>query len=265
MVKSDGNGVKDSKYNVSNLERGLDIMELLLAHPDGLGISDISRILGVPKNGVFRIANTLAEREYLIRDENSKQFKLSKRLLSMGYHSANRSGLLENALPIMRSLRDEVLETVVMCVMAENHGVVLEQVPSLHQFRFVVDTGLRFHLHSSAPGKAIMAFLPDHELDLLMDGLELKKFTNTTITSRAGMIEELQRIRETGYALDRSEEIEGVHCVAAPVMDDKSYPIAALNVTGPSYRFHGETLNRAALLVKEAAMAISIKLGYQNR
>ncbi len=88
-----------SEFKMTNLERSLMIMELLMQYPEGLGISDIGRILGFPKNFVFRATGALHFRGYLARDEKSKKFQLSRKLLSMGYSVLQQSSLLEISIP----------------------------------------------------------------------------------------------------------------------------------------------------------------------
>jgi IclR family acetate operon transcriptional repressor len=246
---------------VSNLERGLDMMEELLAHPEGLGVTEIAANLGIPKNAAFRIASALHERGYLARSAQTQRYRLSPRLMAMGYRSAESEGLIGAALPYMKRLRDAVGETAVLCAVVGEEGLVLDHVPGVHPFRFVVETGMRFHLHASAPGKAIMAFLPDDERKALVKALTLKRFNERTITTRGALRKALVEVRSRGYSLDLGEEFEGVRCAAAPVLNAKGYPVAALNVTGPAHRFAGADLDAAAREACAQAAEISRRLG----
>jgi len=250
-----------SRHSVSNLLRGLDIMELLLENAEGLGVSDISRALGIPVNAAFRIASALVERGYLLKDDQTKTFTLSARLVTMGYRIGNRNGLVETAMPLMRELRDEIKETVILCIMAGGDCLVLDSVPGLHMFRFTVDPGTQAALHASAPGKALMAFLPDSERKAFVAGIKLPRFNERTITSRKKLHQELTRVRDLGYALDVAEEHDGVHCVAAPVLDARGYPVAALTTTGPSDRLTNDKLKPLGEMMKDYAQQISSRLG----
>lgn len=254
--------VKHPELKMSNLERGLSVLELLEDHPDGLGISEIARRLDYPKNFVYRCASALHQRGYLSRDDASKRYTLSRKLLSMGYAVLRKSGLIESAMPIMRELRDEVRETVVLCAIEETHGLVLDHVPGLHAFRLVVDTGMRFELHSSAPGKAILARMPLGERDRIIKAMRFIRFTDSTITSRKAFAEELKDVCKKGYALDHAEELDGIHCVSAPVFDQKGAPVAAVTVTGPSNRMKASQLPAMGKKVKRCASRISTQLGY---
>ncbi len=253
---------KPTQHNVSNLHRGLDIMELLLQHPEGLGISEVGRALDIPINAVFRVAGALVERGYLLRNEQTKAFTLSAQLITMGYRVGNRNGLVETAMPLMRELRDEIKETVILCILAGGRCVVLDSAPSLHMFRFTVDPGTPAALHASAPGKALMAFLPDTERDAFVSHIQMPQFNQRTITGRRELLKELDRVKEQGYALDLAEEHEGVHCVAAPVLDARNYSMAALTTTGPSDRLVRGKLDRHGELLKDYAERISSRLGF---
>lgn len=254
-------GAQRSGFNASNLERGLDMLELLARTPEGLGVSEIARRLEIPKNAAFRIAAALAARQYLIKNERDQSFVLSPRLLALGYRAANQHGLVELALPLMRRLRDEAGETVALCGIAADQGVVLDHVPALHLFRFVVESGMTFPLHASAPGKAILAFLPSWELDSLLDRLDFARHSERTITDRQSFVSELARIHARGCAFDLAEGFEGVHCVAAPVFGPKGFPVAAMNLTGPSHRFSTDRLDTCAPAVRRAAGELSALLG----
>ncbi len=252
----------NSAHHVSNLERGLDVMEFLLKHPEGQGISEIARALGVSKNIVFRVTSTLVDRGYLHRDDETKRLTLSRKLLSIGYSVEAESGLLESSLGIMRQLRDVVKETVIISVMLDREGMVLESVPGLHRFRFVVETGMRFPIHGSAATKVILAVMPEKKAMEVLDHIELTRFTPRTLTTKKAFREEFKRIRACGYAVDHQETYDGIHCIAAPVLNDRGEPVASITVTGPSSRLTERMLDELGPVVREHTDRISQRLGF---
>jgi IclR family transcriptional regulator, acetate operon repressor len=247
---------------IPNLERGLLILELLAQHPEGQGISDIAAALGYPLNSVFRATNTLLKHAYVERNPQNKKFTLSRKLFSLAYGSAADKNLMENSLDLMRELRDEVRETVVVSIVDRGEGVILEQVSGLYPFRFVVEPGARQVLHTSASCKAILAFLPDEECRRILEGIAFNRLTERTIASRPEFEAELGRVRARGYALDRGEALDGVHCVAAPVRDRQGVAIAAITVTGPSTRMREKDFMRLGPRVKDCADRISARFGF---
>ncbi len=259
LVKENG---ESSKYHVPNLERALQLMELLAQCPAGLGITEISNKLQFPKNSTFRIATTLLNFGYLNREENTKAFTLSGKLLSLGYAAVSDQNLVEKSLDVMRELRDRVKETVLVGVILNQEGIVLEQIPGLHSFKFWVDVGTRFPMHTAVPAKAMLAFLPDPVKKSICEKIDFKKYTEQTITDLRAFYETLNTVREKGFAVDMGEEVDGMHCVGAPVFDRHGYPIAAIWTTGPSDRLPAAAFEQTGELIKTYASRISQRLGY---
>jgi DNA-binding IclR family transcriptional regulator len=262
VAKNGNNGNGNSSRQVPNLERALVILEFLVRHPRGFTLSELAKELEYPKNSVFRIMNTLLNYGYVNRDAGSLQYTLSRKLFSMAYGSVHESNLMENSMDVMRELRDEVGETVVISVMEGGEGLVLEQVQGLHPFRFICDPGVRQIPHTSASCKAIIAFMPDAERDRQLAPMRFKKFTATTITSRAAFLDELDQVRSLGYAVDRGEYQDGVNCVAGAILGPHGNSIAAITVTGPSNRMPESEFNRIGSLVAEYTGRISTRFGY---
>jgi IclR family acetate operon transcriptional repressor len=253
---------KSKRYIVPILERALIILEALAKAPRGMGISELSRELGMPKNSVFRILTTLYSSGYLQRDEEGRIYSLSRKILALGYEALDELSLVDKSLDVMRELRDETRETVLVGTLVGDHGVVLELVPSSQPIKFLVDVGARFPLHTAAPAKAMLAFLPKTDLEAHLQRIVFRKFTASTITSQVPFRRLLEEVRESGVAFDREEEMESLHCVAAPIFDHRGYPVAALWITGPSYRFREEDFPRLGRKVRQAAERISARFGH---
>ncbi|MBI9016995.1 MAG: IclR family transcriptional regulator [Phycisphaerae bacterium] len=251
-----------SRYHVPNLERALKIMELLSSHAHGMGLSEIADRLKLPKNSVFRISMTLLSHGYLFRNEDNKRFALSRKLLAVGYAAVSEQNLIESSRDVMRLLRNELHETVLLGALLEDEGVVLEQIAGTHHFKFMVDPGTRFLLHCSASGKAIFAFMPEKDREKILETHVFERFNERTITDKDALRQELAKIRQRGYATDEAEEVEAAHCVGAPIMDQHGFPVAALWTTGPSYRLPVTDFDRVAQIVMSHAAIISQRMGY---
>jgi DNA-binding IclR family transcriptional regulator len=257
LVKADA---AIDEFKVPNLIRGLSVLELLKEYPDGLGITEIGQKLKLPKNSAFRIAQTLDALGYLNRDDSSKKYTLSKRLLILGAAATGDASLIDKAWDIMTGLRDFSGETVLIGTIAENRGVVLEQVPSTHAFKFAIDPGTTFDIHASAPGKAMLAYLPEAELEAILAKLSFIRYNERTITDRAAFRRELAQVRQDGYAIDHAEAIDGCHCVAAAILDRRGRPIAAIWATGPSNRLTADQFKAIGQRFVEAVHTISARL-----
>jgi DNA-binding IclR family transcriptional regulator len=253
---------RKSRYQVPNLERAIKILELLSQNPPGLSSTQIAQKLNFSRNSIFRITTTLIDTGYLNKNEESKLFQLSQKLLSLGYAAIGEQTLIEKALPQMRALRDKYGETVPLGILHSTYGLVVESIPGTFSFRYVLEPGKRFSLHTSASGKAIIAFLPDDEREELIQKLEYTTYNERTINSRENFRKYLEEVKMKGFALDIAEEIAGMHCIGSPIFNRLGYPIAAIWITGPSIRLDIAKLEKIGQDVKKYAHNISQSLGY---
>ncbi len=253
------------KYKVPNLVRAFDVFEEIGHNgAEGLSIAELAKRLDYPKNSIFRITMSLYALGYVDRDPASKRFFLTKRLLSLGSLAIHEQSLVEQSIDIMRELRDKTKESVFLGVLIDDHVLLMEQVSSLYPFKFSITLGSRILLHTSAPGKALVANLPNSERDALIEKIEYKTYTDNTINNKADFDKELKQVRKLGYSIDRAEELIGVHCVGAPIFNNNNFPIAAIWVTGPAARIEEASFPELGEVVKEAAKKISIRFGYNN-
>jgi DNA-binding IclR family transcriptional regulator len=151
---------------------------------------------------------------------------------------------------------------VLIGTIVETELVVLGQVLGTHHFKFSVDLGARLPLHAAAPGKAILAWLPTQERDEIISAISFIKFNEQTICTPQEFLAELKTVLQDGYAVDRGEQLSGIHCVAAPVLNRHGYPIASLWTTGPTDRIRRGDLGPVGAKVAEHARTISARLGY---
>jgi DNA-binding IclR family transcriptional regulator len=252
---------KKQNYSVPNLERAMLIIEHLVMFPGGLRITEISEQLGYPKNSVFRILKTLKYHGYLSESDNV--YCVSSKFLAIGYKALGEVNLIEKSLDIMREIRNETNETIILGKLLGKQGVVLEEVPSQQPVKFMIDVGHHFALHTSAAAKAIMAYLPETEIDYLLSTMDFIVYTDNTLKNTDEFRAELVETRETGFAYDRGERFTELHCVGAPIFNYRNYPVAAIWVSGPSYRLKVRELRKAGEILKLHAMKISKRLGYE--
>lgn len=246
------------KSAVPNLQRGMAIFEFLATSQCSSTIAELSERLGYPSASVFRITQELTELGYLSRDPESKRYSLTNKFLILGQPQGRERGLIEASLPAMRGLRKATGETTQLCCLIGIENVVLNQLISIHPFKYSAELGARCPVFSCAPGKAIIASLPEDERDEIVSRLRFKKFTSTTIGTKKRFREELNEISESGYALDRAEGMEGIHCIAAAIHDNHGFPVGALTIAGPATRIlESEFTNFGAQVVEAAKNAES--------
>lgn len=245
-----------TKASAPNLQRGLQVLEFLATSQGSASVTELAERLGFPTASLYRIASVLTDMGYIARDPSSKRYRLTNKMLRFGQPQSHQRGLVEAAIPALRGLWKTTGETSQVCCLADSEAVVLEQFVSVHPFKYSTDIGARSPCSSCAPGKAIVAWLPDDQREELIARLTFKRFTKTTITSVRRFREEVKRIRDVGYAIDDAEGLEGIHCIAAPVLDCQGEPVGALTIAAPATRLpKAEIQTRAAHVVAAADAA----------
>lgn len=245
----------EKNSGVPALERGLQLLEKIAAHPDGIPAAELSG-LGLPTASLYRSLNVLQTMGYISGD-GKDGYRLSRKLLKLAYQ-ATAGSLVERALPVMRELAAACRETVLLGALYGSEGVVLDEIASSHPVKVTVAVGHHFPLHSAAPGKAMLAFLPPERCRELVGQLKFTRFNERTIADKESFVRELTAVRQEGYAIDYGEEIAEIRCVAAPVLDFRGQVAAALWIGGPASRMPDESLAGLGKLVKEAAARIAV-------
>jgi DNA-binding IclR family transcriptional regulator len=248
----------DAVSHAPALQRGLALLQVLASRPNGASQSELAQCLALPMAAVHRIVLALEHLGYVQRHPASRTLRVTQKLLLLGQpHSSNRS-LVEACLPAMRQILALTNETTQLCVLAETQCVILEQLPSRHPFKYFVDLGSRAPTQACAPGKAMLAFLSESELAARVAELRFEAFTKNSILDPEVLRMELTRVREVGFAVDRAEHFDGIHCIAAPLCDAHGVPFAAITIAGPSSRIPESQFsvwgNRIAEAAADAAL-----------
>jgi DNA-binding IclR family transcriptional regulator len=249
------------KYSAPAVAKLLDIIELMSKEPRGYSINEIARRLNHPVNGVYRICKEMEARGYFEADPDNGQMQLGSRFYIVGQVAGQRMELRTKALPILTALRDQVEETVHLCVMRGGWMVLLDQVETRRPIRVHAETGTPLLPHASAFGKCLLAYAEGRQLEGVL-ARELRKMTEHTITDPDTLLVEVEKVRERGYAFDHEEYLVGCHCVGAPVHSDTKQGVAAIGIMGPSFRFTEEKMKQVVPVVMKAAEDVSLALGY---
>jgi DNA-binding IclR family transcriptional regulator len=251
---------RNDPYIIPNLDRALRVMEHLSTCQNGGSITEIATHLKLPKNSVFRIVRTLVASGYL--EQHEKSYRLSPKILSLGYTAVQSTHLIEACMGEMRGLRDEINETIFVGALSEGKVVILEELPSFQLVKFTIEIGHKVAIHASAPGKAILAYLPPAERKDLLNHIAFTRFNDRTIPGMKAMTEEIEKILSVGYALDLGEEVAEICCAASPVLDYRAYPIASIWLSGPEFRLSRMDLAKVGATVREHALRVSKQFGY---
>ncbi|MDF1861744.1 MAG: IclR family transcriptional regulator [Verrucomicrobiales bacterium] len=216
----------------------LAILDLLSRHPEGLTAADAARRSGFTQNLVFRILKTIVAMGFAVQREDNKAYTLSNRVLELSAPRVGERSLALCSHEALRNLRDETGETVQLLIESDGKGIILEQFRGTHALQVCGEVGMRVPLYSCAPGKAILAAWSKSHRERWYQarGKRLKQFTERTLHRKSDLEKDLDTIRESGFAIDRAEGVEGIHCVAASIADAYGQPVGAITVMAPIAR-----------------------------
>ncbi|MDZ4288430.1 MAG: IclR family transcriptional regulator [Prosthecobacter sp.] len=249
-------GVQDSGFSTPSLDRALAVLERLGQHPGGLTVSELAEELGQSVNFVYRVTQSLSAHGYAHRDGN-KRFRIGAKMLSLCQPIHDDVPLVEAALPAMRWLSEQTGEAAHVGILTGAEGLVLERVIGTQMVKFYIERGARFPLHTSAPGKVILALMDEAAREDLMRRMDFKAYQPWTIADRAEFRKHLAQVRQQGWAADLGEHLEGHHCLGAPILKSDHEPVASLWITGPSQRLTKERIVKLAPIVKKAGRMAS--------
>lgn len=201
-----------------------------------VGLTELTRHLGLPKTTVHRGLTSLADAGWLENDPvDNTRWIVGTKAFIVGSTVGNRGSFRDRALPFMNALASDVGETIHLMIRDSGQVVLIERIDSPHPVRAFAPLGARAPLHASSNGKAILAYLSDAEAkDYVRSGL--KAITPRTITKSARLYDELALTRKRGYAVADEELQEGVVSVAAPILDAAAHPIGSLSISAPKSR-----------------------------
>lgn len=245
--------------------RVADVLLLFTGGQASLGVSTISRELGLAKAVVHRILRSLASREIVVADPASRTYRLGPAAAAIGARALRDSTLRSAAAPVLRRLRDETYETTTLSELAGDARVYLDQFESPQEIKMTVEVGRQFPLHAGASSKAILACLPRRRRDEVLGGqagAPLPVLTPHTVSDPARLRAELAEIAVRGVAVSRGERQPGAASVAAPVFAIDGEVVGAISVCGPVDRFADDDCARYVPAVRAAAEEISAALGW---
>jgi DNA-binding IclR family transcriptional regulator len=242
--------------------KALDILECLAVADRPLSTQEIAQRCGLPRPTAYRLLTTLLARDYVTICPGSGHYQIGAKMLSLGNNFLDRLDLPELARADLRELSQVARETVHLGVLDGIEVLYVGKVDGPQSVRMHSTIGARSPLHSTAMGKAILAFLPLEQRMALLGQITFVPRTPSTIIDRGGLVKHLELVRTQGYAVDDIENEEGIRCVGAPVFDHTGQVKAAVSVSGPAYRLSNSRLEELSQPVIKAGMAISNKLGY---
>jgi len=261
MAKDDGAPDDDKPAAaVQSVDRALLVLDIL-ARNGRAGVTEIAASLGVHKSTVSRLIAVLEARGYVEQLSDRGKYRLGHTIARLARASRSNIDLGRVSQDICDGLVDDVGETVNVAILDEDRIVNIVESIGPAEITLRTWVGQSCPAHATSSGKVLLAGLDQADVRARMTD-PLASFTPRTLTRVTDLLHELAAVRERGWA-SVAEELEvGLNAVAAPVFDADTQIVAALSVSGPSYRLGEEKFGAAAKLTMAAAKAISRRLGW---
>jgi IclR family pca regulon transcriptional regulator len=259
--------LREPRYSQS-LERGLAILSCFTPKRPVLGIADIADELGMSRSTTHRYVITLLALGYLEQGA-SRKYRLGLRVTNLGMSALNSTGLREHAHPYLEELRQRTSYTTSLAVLDGTDLVYVDRARSFRRGQDSIDLdlhpGSRLPAYSTAMGKILLAYLPESEQRELLASMKLSKQGPNTITSKKALREELDEVREEGFAVNDEELAADLYSIAAPVRNEAREVVAAINVAAASSVISLEEMVDALTPhLLSTADRISARLGYRR-
>jgi IclR family transcriptional regulator, KDG regulon repressor len=247
------------RSTLSTVRNAARVLKAFTARKRTYGVSELARDLELSTSTTHRLLTTLAAEHLIEQDPVTGRYQLGLAIYDL-VAATSELDLTQAVLPPMTVLRHRTGETVQVGVLDRREVVYVERLESTHNLRLFIDVGRRNWAHCTGTGKVLLANLSPQLLDRTLEGWELPVLTGQTIADHATLRDELARIRQEGFAVNREESNDGAISVGAPIRDALGKVVAALSVAGPSTRMSGD-LDEITHAVVEAAHLASRRLG----
>lgn len=251
----------------SSLDKALYLLSFYSAEKDTFGLSELSRLSGIPKATVYRILSTLADRGYLYKVDvlgKDSQYRLGFKFLELGSIVSNNFDLKSIAKPYMERIKESINESSQIIVKKGNEAIYIEKLECDRPVKAYTAVGRVAPLYAGACPRAILSFLPDEEINSILNSVELKKYTKNTITDKEEIWKLIRKARELGYTISYGELAEETFAIGAPIRDHNANVIGSISIVGPESRLNEKTKEIYISEVVKAADGISQALGYKK-
>ncbi len=249
------------RVGVQSLGRAFAILEEIARHREGVGLADLSKLVGLHNSTTFHLAKTMVSLGYIRREKDSKRYRVGRPLFALAASALDEIEMVNVATPALEDLSRETGESSHFAVRMGDAVVVIARTSGPGAFHLTDRVGVLRPAHCTALGKVILASLHQDQLERFLARVELKPSTAHTITESPVLLREIAEIRRSGIAYDDGEFNLEVRCVAVPVKDFTGQIIGALGISGPIWRLSNQVMQSRAKTVQAASNRLSAAFG----
>jgi DNA-binding IclR family transcriptional regulator len=250
-------------YKVQALDRAFAVLDLLAESDTPLGLAQVAASLQLHKSTAHRFLMVL-ERHHMVERTANGKFRLGLRLFDFGNRAIEQYDLRERAQPHLRRLVAETEETAHLCILEQARVIYIDKIEPARSVRMITRIGSSNPVHCTSVGKAILAFMPEDRIADVIRRTRFERLTSRTITNAEALRAEIEKTRRRGYAVDDEELEEGLRCIAVPLLDAQRFPVAAVSVSGPSFRVTAQKLPAIANHLLHCVRGIAQDMGFTS-
>jgi DNA-binding IclR family transcriptional regulator len=251
--------VRDTSTN----QKALDILDCFSLEKQELGITEIAKIIGYGKSTVYAIVKTLEKNRYLKQNNENKKYSLGLKIIERAYVLLEQMDIRKITFPFLKKLSEKYKENVHLAILDRQEVVYIEKFENAPSLGIRSWVGHRTSVHSTALGKVILAFLPEEEINKIIQIISLEKRTPNTITDPSVLKSHLSQVKKVGYAIDNEEHQVGGICIGGPIFDCTGKVIAAFSISVPIVRINKDKLGAIIEDIIKTSKEISAELGYK--
>ncbi len=242
--------------------RALSIIEYLAGQDNWVGVRMLARDLGLSAATAHRFLTVLKDLGYVKQHADQARYALTLKVAWVASQVMARTELRDAARPWMERLTALTNETTHLAIIENEQVVHADKVDNKRTMQMRGQAGKPVHMHCTALGKAVLAFLPEGKREAVLSQLHLNARTEKTVVDLQALRRQLQEIRAQGYALDDEENEIGIRCVGAPLFDHTGTVVGAVSISGWTITITPERVSQLAAELREACLGISRELGY---
>ena len=235
---------------VKSLKRAIAVLDCFSQKEPELSVTEIARKLDMQKSTIFNILSTFQESGILIKNPSNSKYRLGYNLLHLSYIINSGISIREDFLPFLKEIANTTGEVCYFGLLDGLEVLYIDAVYPLNQLQARNILGERAPLYCTGLGKAMLANLSEDQINAVLTG-PMPPFTKCTITDPDVLRNELEEIRQNGFAVDNMEHEFGIRCVAVPVFGLSGNVLGAVSVSGPSPRFDPPSIVRTASIITE--------------
>jgi DNA-binding IclR family transcriptional regulator len=257
-AKEGSSGAENETAGVRAVVRAIAILQCFSPDQPALSVIEIQKRVGLSRPTLYRLLQTLAQRDLILAEGDPQRFRLSHGVMKLSHVWLKGLEVVALARSVVEGLRGLTGETAALFKLQEDRGICILECESRHVLSISRGVGDNLSLTKGSTGKAMLGFMePQRQSEILS--------TIPRGAQRARLEEEIKLARQRGYATSCGEIFVGAVAVSAPYFDHRGSVMGSVGIYGPSARVDEQKMLEYSKLVRKAGQEISVLLGFQER